>query len=72
VLDITATCEELGKTVGKDLEAKKATYPSLWGIDESRRQAQQLVQEAKAMLADYGDKALPLMAIADYITERKS
>jgi geranylgeranyl diphosphate synthase, type II len=72
VLDITATCEELGKTAGKDLEAKKATYPSLWGIDESRRQAQQLVQAAKAMLADYGDKALPLMAIADYITERKS
>ncbi|HEY9828422.1 MAG TPA: farnesyl diphosphate synthase [Stenomitos sp.] len=72
VLDITATCEELGKTAGKDLQAQKATYPSLWGIEESRRQAQQLVQEAKAMLVEFGDKALPLMAIADYITERKS
>jgi geranylgeranyl diphosphate synthase, type II len=72
VLDITATYEELGKTAGKDLQAQKATYPSLWGIDESRRQAQNLVQEANAALADFGDKALPLMAIADYITERKS
>lgn len=72
VLDITATREELGKTAGKDLQAQKATYPSLWGIDESRRQAQKLVQEAKAALAGFGDKALPLMAIADYITERKS
>jgi geranylgeranyl diphosphate synthase, type II len=72
VLDITATYEELGKTAGKDLQAQKATYPSLWGIDESRRQAQRLVQEAQAILADFGDKALPLMAIADYITERKS
>lgn len=72
VLDITATCEELGKTAGKDLQAQKATYPSLWGIEESKRQAQQLVQEAKAMLVEFGDKALPLMAIADYITERKS
>ena len=72
VLDITATYEELGKTAGKDLQAQKATYPSLWGIDESRRQAKRLVQEAQAVLADFGDKALPLMAIADYITERKS
>lgn len=72
VLDITATYEELGKTAGKDLQAQKATYPSLWGIDESRRQAQALVQEAKGALAGFGDKALPLMAIADYITARKS
>ncbi|WP_404790845.1 geranylgeranyl diphosphate synthase CrtE [Altericista sp. CCNU0014] len=72
VLDITATCEELGKTAGKDLQAQKATYPSLWGIEESKRQAQQLVQGAKAALATFGDRALPLIAIADYITERKS
>lgn len=72
VLDITATREELGKTAGKDLQAQKATYPSLWGIEESRRQAQQLVQDAKATLAEFGDRALPLIAIADYITDRKS
>jgi geranylgeranyl diphosphate synthase, type II len=72
VLDITATDEELGKTAGKDLTAQKATYPSLWGIDESRRQAQLLVQEAKAAIASFGAKAIPLSAIADYITERKS
>ena len=72
VLDITATNEELGKTAGKDLTAQKATYPSLWGIEESRRQAQQLVEAAKMALAPFGNKALPLIAIADYITERRS
>lgn len=72
VLDITATNEELGKTAGKDLAAQKATYPSLWGIEESRRQAQQLVEAAKAALEPFGAKALPLIAIADYITERRS
>jgi geranylgeranyl diphosphate synthase, type II len=72
VLDITATDEELGKTAGKDLQAQKATYPSIWGIEESRRQASQLIVEAKATLSDFGDKALPLMAITDYITARKS
>lgn len=70
VLDITATQEELGKTAGKDLQAQKATYPSLWGIEGSRQQAKQLIQEAKAELAAFGDKALPLMAIADFITAR--
>ena len=72
VLDVTATREELGKTAGKDLQAQKATYPSLWGIPESKRQAQVLVDDAKAELAVYGSKAQPLMAIADFITARKS
>ena len=71
ILDITATSEELGKSAGKDLTAEKATYPKLWGLDESRRQAQELVNQAKAEVSGYGAKALPLMAIADYITARK-
>lgn len=71
VLDITATQEELGKTAGKDLQAQKVTYPSIWGIEESKRQANQLVASAKAELSAYGELAYPLMAIADYITARK-
>jgi geranylgeranyl diphosphate synthase type II len=70
VLDVTATQEELGKTAGKDLQACKATYPSLWGIAESKRQAQKLIDQAKAELSPLGGKALPLMAIADFITTR--
>ncbi|HEY9658170.1 MAG TPA: farnesyl diphosphate synthase [Allocoleopsis sp.] len=71
VLDITATQEQLGKTAGKDLQAQKVTYPSLWGIEESMRQANQLVTEAKAELDAYGDAAVPLKALADYITARQ-
>lgn len=70
VLDVTATQAELGKTAGKDLQACKATYPSLWGIAESKRQAQKLVDQAKAELSSLGEKSLPLMAIADFITAR--
>jgi len=70
VLDITATAEELGKSVGKDLRAKKATYPSFWGIEESRDQAQRLVDEAKAELRNFGELRQPLEAIANYITTR--
>jgi geranylgeranyl diphosphate synthase, type II len=72
ILDITATQAELGKTAGKDLEAQKATYPKLWGLEESRRQADKLVFEAKTILAEFGDRARPLQALADYITDRKN
>jgi geranylgeranyl diphosphate synthase type II len=72
ILDITATSEELGKTAGKDLAAQKVTYPSLWGIEVSQQKAQDLVEQAKAQLVSYGDAALPLMALADYITARKN
>lgn len=70
VLDITATQEQLGKTAGKDLQAQKATYPKFWGIEESKRQADQLIAEAKAELDPYGDAAQPLKALADFITAR--
>ncbi|MFM2313161.1 MAG: hypothetical protein RLZZ04_2437 [Cyanobacteriota bacterium] len=70
ILDITATDEQLGKTAGKDLQAQKATYPSLWGLEKSRLKAQELVENAIAQLATYGVKAEPLRAIANYIVTR--
>lgn len=70
ILDITSTQEELGKSIGKDVQAQKATYPSLWGIEESKAQAQKLVDEAIAQLDSYGEKAVPLRAIAQFIVTR--
>lgn len=70
ILDVTATSEELGKSAGKDLRAQKATFPSLWGLEESRRRAQELIESAKAELAGLGARSLPLAAIADYIVLR--
>jgi geranylgeranyl diphosphate synthase type II len=70
ILDITATDEQLGKTAGKDLEAQKATYPSLWGLEKSQAKAKELVNNAIAQLSSYGAKAEPLRAIANYIVTR--
>ncbi|NEQ96808.1 MAG: polyprenyl synthetase family protein [Cyanothece sp. SIO2G6] len=70
ILDITATQEELGKTAGKDIDAQKATYPSIWGLEASRQKAQELVDEAKAILMPYGEAARPLQALADFMTAR--
>jgi geranylgeranyl diphosphate synthase, type II len=70
ILDITATQEQLGKTAGKDLQAQKVTYPSLWGIEASKTQAEELIKSAKAELSSFGTAAVPLLALADYITNR--
>jgi geranylgeranyl diphosphate synthase type II len=72
ILDITATDQELGKTAGKDLQAQKATYPSLWGLEESHNQAEHLVADAKAELETFGDGAQSLSALADFIISRRS
>jgi geranylgeranyl diphosphate synthase, type II len=70
VLDVTSTKDELGKTVGKDEKAHKATYPSLWGIEKSKLKAKNLVDEAMAELSSFEEKAIPLMAIADFVIAR--
>lgn len=70
ILDITATSEVLGKSAGKDVAVDKATYPRLWGLEESKRRAAELIEQAIAELDAFGDKAQPLIAIAQYITAR--
>lgn len=70
VLDVTATDEQLGKTAGKDLAQAKATYPSFWGVEASQAKAQQLIAEAKANLKPFGEKAVILEHLADFITQR--
>ena len=70
ILDITASSEVLGKTAGKDLIADKTTYPKLLGLEESRRRADALVREAKAVLKPWEQRSMPLLALADFITSR--
>ncbi|MFN6519505.1 MAG: geranylgeranyl diphosphate synthase CrtE [Nostoc sp. CreGUA01] len=72
ILDITATQEQLGKTAGKDEKAQKITYPSLWGIEQSRSKAQELVEAACAELEPFGERAKPLQAIAHFIISRNN
>jgi geranylgeranyl diphosphate synthase type II len=72
VLDTTATWQQLGKTPNKDGKIRKATFPKLFGVEESMRRAYDLVDSAKHELAPFGDRAIPLLAMADYICTRTS
>jgi len=71
VLDVTQTSEQLGKTAGKDTAAQKATYPALFGIDESARKADSLVSAALSELESFGERAETLKELAQYLVERK-
>lgn len=72
ILDITASTEDLGKTAGKDEEADKTTYPKLMGLEESKAEARRLIEEAKSSLDQFGERAEPLKALADFIVDRKN
>jgi geranylgeranyl diphosphate synthase type II len=71
VLDVTQTSEQLGKTAGKDTAAEKATYPALFGVDESLKKADLLVNAALGSLQEFGSRADTLKALARFLVERK-
>ncbi len=71
ILDVTASTEVLGKTAGKDLAVEKATYPAIFGLDKSRKEAAKLTKEAMDALLPFGKKAQRLREIADYLLKRE-
>jgi len=71
VLDVTQSSEQLGKTAGKDTASEKATYPSLFGIDESLRRADALINAGCAALDSFGHRAQTLKELAHFLVERK-
>ena len=70
ILDVTGDESKIGKPVGSDEERNKATYPRLYGLDESRRRAHAEVEAALTTLSAFDAKADPLRAIARFIVER--
>lgn len=70
LLDVTATAEALGKTPGKDAQSNKATYPGLYGMEETRAAAMNAHADACAALDQIDRPADVLRRIADFILNR--
>jgi farnesyl diphosphate synthase len=70
ILDVTGDAATAGKALQKDAAAGKATFVSLLGLDGAKTRAADLVSEAEAALAPYGEKAHNLAALARYIIDR--
>ncbi len=70
ILDVSGSSEHLGKTAGKDVEQGKMTYPSIVGMEESKRVAEKLADEARAALEEFGPAAEMLRQLAVELLER--
>jgi geranylgeranyl diphosphate synthase, type II len=70
VLDMTQDSSQLGKTAGKDVASEKATWPAVYGIEQSVKDAARLVDEAFTQLDVYGERSDRLKAVARYLVER--
>jgi len=70
ILDMTQTSAELGKTAGKDTASDKATWPAVYGIQQSKKDAAELIADADQALAPFGEAATPLKSLAHYLVDR--
>ena len=71
ILDVTQSTEVLGKTAGKDAAVEKSTYPSVLGLEDSRKEAAMLTKQALDALEPLGKKAARLREIASSLLERE-
>src|SRR5690348_13658929 len=71
VLDVTQSSEQLGKTAGKDTASEKATYPALFGLEESIKKADALVASGCNALDSFAQRAQTLKELAHFLVERK-
>ncbi len=72
ILDVTQPSAQLGKSAGKDLVARKATYPAVIGLPASIQEAAKLTLEAEQALKPLGERAVILRMLASQLLERKN
>lgn len=72
VLDVEGDAATVGKAVGKDQEAGKATFVSLLGLEGAKNRAKSLVEEGCDALAAFGDSAESLKRAARFVIARKN
>ncbi len=70
ILDVVSDTKTLGKTAGKDAKQGKVTYPALFGLEESRKHAENTIKQAIENLSSFGEKAQILKSLAYEIIHR--
>ena len=72
ILNVEGDSRLMGKGTGSDAARNKMTYPSLMGLQQAKEKLNQHVEAAVTSLADFDERAMPLIVIARYIRDRKS
>jgi len=71
ILNVEGDVAKMGKATGTDASRNKSTYPALLGLDASRKFAAHLINNALHAIEFFGNKAVPLAALAEYIIKRE-
>lgn len=71
LLDVEGTEAEVGKKVGKDGDAGKATFVSLLGVERARTQAQMLADQAGVHLDMFDERAELLRLLPHFVINRR-
>ena len=68
---LTAGTHQARYSAGKDTATEKATYPALYGVPESLKKADALVEAARRSLEGFGERGATLKELAQFLVERK-
>jgi geranylgeranyl pyrophosphate synthase len=71
-LDVEGASTDLGKTAGKDAAAGKPTYPALYGLEASRKMANECLARAASTLQRVDVADSRLLQIGRWIVERSN
>jgi geranylgeranyl diphosphate synthase type II len=71
ILNVEGEAALMGKKTGSDLSRGKATYPSVLGVEESRKKGRELVELSVDALKQFGPEADPLREIARFVMARE-
>src|SRR5262249_39876091 len=72
LLDVDGDAALVGKDIGKDTDAGKATFVSILGAERAREQAEILAQQAAFHVEQFGEKADLMIQVAEFVVTRKS
>ena len=72
LLDVQGEAAQLGKQTGMDAQRGKLTYPALYGVEESRRMAEEKTREALGALSEFGERGEFLRTLALALLERRA
>ncbi|HSW64708.1 MAG TPA: farnesyl diphosphate synthase [Dissulfurispiraceae bacterium] len=72
ILDVVGEPGVIGKPAGSDEKKRKMTYPKLYGVEQSKQKAEELIASAIDALSSFDEKSEPLRALARYLAKRTS